>query len=373
MLQSIREFALARCEADELVRVRAAHRRCVLERSQLAAAHLRDARSAQMLDALAADVAEHRSAIASAFADGDPGYVLRLAAALYWFWYRRGFIEEGIEAITGALAACERSGHEADGATLAAALAGLGGLYYLSGDPVRGAESTERAAGVAADAGDQATGAWMRTWTTYMHAVVTASPATAAAARAAVAEVSAAGHPWQLAEALMIEGMILRFVNRLDAARDALREAVSVAERCGHRWPVASASWTLARCAMDTGDPTDARTALRTMQTALESDGDVTSWLVMVHLAAAIAAGSGRADDGARLLGAVRALGGRIGFLPEAMDPVDAPREAAAVRAALSERDFDAGLAAGAAMTRAEVNALVSAVGAEPTRTLSGS
>ncbi|WP_290055423.1 hypothetical protein, partial [Nocardia nova] len=71
--------------------------------------------------------------------------------------------------------------------------------------------------------------------------------------------------------------------------------------------------------------------------------------------------------------GAVRALGGRIGFLPEAMDPMDAPREAAAVRAALSERDFDTGLAAGAAMTRAEVNTLVSAVGAEPTRTLSGS
>ncbi|MFF4027621.1 MULTISPECIES: BTAD domain-containing putative transcriptional regulator [Nocardia] len=372
MLQSIREFAMARCEADELVRVRAAHRRCVLERSQLAATHLRDARSAQMLDALGTDVAEHRSAIASAFADGDPGYVLRLAAALYWFWYRRGFIEEGIEAITSALAACERCGHEVDGATLASALAGLGGLYYLSGDPVRGAESTERAARVATDAGDHATAAWMRTWTTYMHAVVTASPATASAARAAVAEVSAAGHPWQLAEALMIEGMILRFVNRLDAARDALREAVSVAERCGHRWPVASASWTLARCAMDTGDPTDARTALRTMQTALESDGDVTSWLVMVHLAAAIAARSGRADDGARLLGAVRALGGRIGFLPEAMDPTDAPREAAAVRTALSEREFDAGLAAGAVMTRAEVNALVSAVGAEPTRTLSG-
>ncbi|MGV9661522.1 AfsR/SARP family transcriptional regulator [Nocardia niigatensis] len=366
MLQSIREFALARCEADELERVRAAHRRTVLERSRAGSAQLRDARSAQMLDVLGADIAEQRSAIASAFAAGEPGYVLQLAAALYWFWYRCGFIEEGIAAITSGLSASEAAGHEVDRSTLSAALAGLGGLYYLSGDPVRGAEATERAARAAADAGDRATAAWMRSWTIYMRAVVAPSTEWADAARAAVTATAAAGRPWQLAEALMIEGMILRFANRPDAAREALREAVSVAERCGHRWPVASASWTLARCAMDTGDEADARTALRTMQTALESDGDVTSWLVMAHLAAALAARSHRPADGARLLGAVRALGGRIGFLPEVMDPMDAPREAAAVRAALPAADFAAGLAAGATMTRDEVNALVSAIGAEP-------
>ncbi|WP_433566490.1 AfsR/SARP family transcriptional regulator [Nocardia sp. CA-151230] len=366
MLQSIREFALARCEPDELARVRAAHRRTVLDRSRAAAAHLRDARSAQLLDALSADVAEQRSAIASAFAAGDPGYVLRLAAALYWFWYRHGFIGEGIAAITGALAATTPPGHGVDGPTLSAALGGLGGLYYLSGDPVRAVEATERAVHVAAETDDRATAAWMRSWTTYMRAVAAPSTAAADAARAAVAEAGAVARPWQLAEALMIEGMILRFTEGPDAARDTLREAVSVAERCGHRWPVASASWTLARCAMAAGDAADARTALRTMQTTLELDGDVTSWLVMVHMAAALAAWWGRPADGARLLGAVRALGGRIGFLPEVMDPLDAPRDAAAVRAALPPADFDAGLAAGASMTRAEVNALVSAIAAEP-------
>ncbi|MGW4350593.1 hypothetical protein ACWELJ_00740, partial [Nocardia sp. NPDC004582] len=91
------------------------------------------------------------------------------------------------------------------------------------------------------------------------------------------------------------------------------------------------------------------------------------SWLVMAQLAAALAARAGRPADGARLLGAVRALGGRIGFLPEVMDPVDAVREAAEVRSALSAAEFDAGVAAGARLTRAEVNALVSTIAAEPT------
>ncbi|GAB3206154.1 BTAD domain-containing putative transcriptional regulator [Nocardia tengchongensis] len=366
MLQSIREFALAHCESDELERVRAAHRRCVLERSRAVADQLRDARSAQLMDALSADVAEHRSAIVSAFGAGEPEYVLRLAAALHWFWYRRGLIEEGIAAITGALAVTEPPWHGVDAATLSHALGGLGGLHYLSGDPRRGAAATGRATQVAGEAGDLDTAAWMRSWTTYMGAMVDPAPEAVAAAASAVAGARLDGRPWQLAEALMIEGMILRFANRPDAARAALREAVAVAERCGHRWSGASASWTLARCALEAGEDAEARTALRTMQTALERDGDVTSWLVMVQSAAALAAHSGRAADGARLLGAVRALGGRIGFLPEVMDPVDAAREAAAVRSALPATEFEAGLTAGASMTRAEVNDLVSAIGAEP-------
>ncbi|MGW4355394.1 BTAD domain-containing putative transcriptional regulator, partial [Nocardia sp. NPDC004582] len=266
MLQSIREFALARCEAEELERVRAAHRRCVLERAEGAAVHLRDARAAALLDSLGADVAEHRAAIASAFAVGDPGYVLRLAAALHWFWYRRGFIAEGIVAITGALDAREASGHGVEPGTLSLALGGLGGLRYLSGDPLRGAAATAQAERTAAAAGDLDTAAWMRSWTTYMRAIAEPTPETAAAASGAVASARADARPWQLAEALMIEGMILRFTNRPEAARDALREAVAVAERCGHRWSEASASWSACR-ARTFGRKAESATKAPTMAT----------------------------------------------------------------------------------------------------------
>lgn len=98
------------------------------------------------------------------------------------------------------------------------------------------------------------------------------------------------------------------------------------------------------------------------MHTAVELDGDVTSWLVMAHLAAALATRTDRPADGARLLGAVRALGIRVGFQPEVMDPVDAAHEAAAVENALSPPAFEASLAAGAMMSRDEVNVLVSSI-----------
>ncbi|WP_433672842.1 BTAD domain-containing putative transcriptional regulator [Nocardia sp. CA-136227] len=362
LLQTIREFALTRCEAGELERARAAHRQCVLERAQAAAAHLRDARSAQSMDTLNRDVAEHRAAIASAFAAGDPAYVLRLAAALYWFWYRRGFIEEGIPAITTALASSEPPDHGVDAATLSLALGGLGGLHYLSGDPVRGVAMAERAASIANAEGDRDTATWMRTWTTYLRAVADPTRDTAADAAMAVAVARRDGRPWQLADALMVEGRILRYADRPVAARAALTEAIAVAERCGHRLTVASASWTLTRCALEADDHAEARSALRTMHTAVELDGDVTSWLVMAHLAAALATRADRPADGARLLGAVRALGIRIGFHPEVMDPIDAAREAAAVENALSPSEFEASLAAGATMSRDQVNVLVGSI-----------
>ena len=86
----------------------------------------------------------------------------------------------------------------------------------------------------------------------------------------------------------------------------------------------------------------------------------MTSWLVLMHTAAAVLAGAGRPAEAAVLAGAVQSLGGRIGFLPEWMDPIDGPREAAAVRDALSAQDYALHAARGADLDRAQVNALLS-------------
>ncbi|MHC3370000.1 hypothetical protein ACYAFX_23895 [Rhodococcus aetherivorans] len=182
---------------------------------------------------------------------------------------------------------------------------------------------------------------------------------------------------WQRADALLIEGMILRFLGDPQRAQQVLREAVATAERCGHGWAVGSASWTLMRTAMDVGDTDAALDAVRVMQPVLEAERDVTSWLVLVHSAAALVARLGTPDVGAMLLGAVRALGGRIGFLPEVMDPVDGPREAAVVRDALGDAEFERCASLGAGLDRDEVSALLARlcrtghVGAQPE--LSGS
>jgi hypothetical protein len=66
--------------------------------------------------------------------------------------------------------------------------------------------------------------------------------------------------------------------------------------------------------------------------------------------------------EAAVLAGAVQSLGGRIGFLPEGMDPIDGPREAAAVRDALSAQDYALHSARGADLDRAQINALLSSL-----------
>ena len=54
-------------------------------------------------------------------------------------------------------------------------------------------------------------------------------------------------------------------------------------------------------------------------------------------------------------------LGGRVGFDPERMDPVDGPREAADVRAALDADAYAAAVDAGRQLAREEVDDLLRA------------
>lgn len=377
MLQTIREFALERVDASERDRTAVVHRRFVLRRALAATPHLRGSRARQTFDALTADIAEHRAAAASAAAAGDAVYLLELAGALYWFWYRRGHIREGLGVISAGLGAVEGSAAVVPDATLSSALTGLGGLTYLAGDPATAAAALLRSAETAARTGDAVTEAWMRSWWAYCSAITGPSEEFLRAAHESADVLRREGAVWQRADALLIEGMILRFLGRPERAQQVLREAVETGERCGHGWAVGSASWTLMRTAMDVGDTDAALDAVRVMQPVLEAEGDVTSWLVLVHSAAALVARLGTPDVGAMLLGAVRALGGRIGFLPEVMDPVDGPREVAVVRDALGGTEFERYVGLGAGLDRAEVSALLDRlcrtghVGAQPE--LSGS
>lgn len=90
------------------------------------------------------------------------------------------------------------------------------------------------------------------------------------------------------------------------------------------------------KTALDQGDGRRALELTRELQNMLERHVDVTSWLVLLHTAAHALVLAGRADRAAVLMGAVDATGRRVGFPPEAMDPLDGPREAGALLASLS-------------------------------------
>ena len=108
MLEVVREYASERLEADEDVTVRAAHAayyRTVAEDAELG---LKSAEQQRWRDRLEAELDNLRAALAwttdgeaaSSYQDG-----LRIAGALWYFWFQRGFLTEGRRWLAAVLAA----------------------------------------------------------------------------------------------------------------------------------------------------------------------------------------------------------------------------------------------------------------------------
>ncbi|WFR71805.1 hypothetical protein P9209_24265 [Prescottella defluvii] len=103
MLATIRQFARDQADDAESIAIRATHRDFVLARVEAVSAALHTSRGRQAIRLLAADQAEHRAALESAFAVDDGQYALDLAGRLAWFWYRTGNIGEGLQFLRTAL------------------------------------------------------------------------------------------------------------------------------------------------------------------------------------------------------------------------------------------------------------------------------
>ncbi|SEL92290.1 ATP-binding protein [Rhodococcus maanshanensis] len=360
MLQTIKHFAWQRSDPAERELSEARHRTHVLARVSARQSALYGAKSAEVMRELSADQAEHRAALVSALAAGEAHYALELAGGLYWFWYRMGRIGEGLGFLQSALDAVAADPSPPEPRLFARAMAGVASLTYLTGNRAAASDAARESAAAWEAAGDLAEAARLRAWCGYFLSMDGNLDAGLDLVREGAATAHALGSGFAEADARMVLGMVLRNDGRPQEARAELETAIAVAERIGNAWSVSSSTWALMKTSMDAGDVSSAMSAARHMQSVLEEDGDVTSWLVLMHTSAAVLAGAGHPVEAAVLAGAVQSLGGRIGFLPEGMDPIDGPREAAAVRDALSAREYARHTARGAGLDRAQINALLS-------------
>ncbi|MFE3289329.1 BTAD domain-containing putative transcriptional regulator [Rhodococcus sp. NPDC059234] len=360
MLQTIRAFALDKAAPAERARSEAAHRVHVLARVNAAHAALYGTHSAAIMRELSDDQAEHRAALVSALAVGDAHYALELSGGLYWFWYRMGRIGEGLGFLTAALDAVAAGRRAPEPRFLARAQSGIASLTYLTGDRAGAARAARSAADAWEVSGDAAEAARLTAWLGYFLSMDGAHDEGLDIVRRSAERARDLGSDFAEADARLVLGMVLRTSGRPAEARAALATSIAIADRIGNRWAVGSSIWAMMKSAMDVGDLESAMSSARDMQAVLEVDGDVTSWLVLIHTAAAVLAGAGRPVEAAVLAGAVHAQGSRIGFLPERMDPVDGPREAAAVRDALTVEDYRRHTAVGAELGRAQINAMLS-------------
>ncbi|GLW05219.1 hypothetical protein Misp01_03490 [Microtetraspora sp. NBRC 13810] len=355
LLGTLRDFATTRQDPAELAGAQAAHRAWVLARAEAAEARLRGHRAVPAIRLLIADQPEHRAAFTTALLAGDGEYALRLCAALSWFWYRRGHVAEGL----GRLATAMELTREAAPGVRARAQLGVAGLSYLAGNFPAAHQAARDAAESARTAGDLMSEGQGLTYRALFGGLC-GVPTAVADARAALDLSRLTGVAWLEAEALMALGMLLTLGGEVAEGRGTLKDSIAVAAACEHRFVQASSTWLLVKTDLGLGEAEHALAVGAPMLRLLDDDGDLTSWLVIAHTLAAALAESGRPAEGARVLGAVRAIGARVGFSPLEMDPVDAPRQAEAVRRGLSAGEFDECLRQGAALPQARVHSLLS-------------
>jgi predicted ATPase/DNA-binding SARP family transcriptional activator len=331
LLETLREFADRQLPIEERTTLADAHGRWCADLADEAERHLRTEADEPWWERLRAEQHNMRAAIRHALERGQHEIALRIVSSLAWYWFRQGPVGEGRQWLSAVL---DLTGDAPD---LLRARAHLGRamLSYLAGDAVHAREDLNRSAELNADGADPAVRAIVEIYLSYFEAAF--GDADAAQRRMVTARrLAAAAPPWVHPEVCMTLGQLARARGKLREADELLLAGRKMALAAGHRWCASSCGWIAAKARLDAGRPAHAAALLGPVIVELAAAGDRTSLLAGLHTMAAIGAALGRSEDGAMLLGAVDAIGERIGYSPVRMDPIDAERHRALVRQRLS-------------------------------------
>ncbi|MEV0970671.1 AfsR/SARP family transcriptional regulator [Microtetraspora glauca] len=352
ILETIRRYAERLLTGDERRRWADRHVAWANELAETANRRLRSFDADVWMRRLQHEQANMRAALGHAMATGDVDSALRLACALSWYWYRTGHGHEGIGWLTRALDAAG-----ADHPGRGQALVGRAMLRYLVGDAFGGNEDVVQASEEGERTGEIEVVARALPYRAYFQQLTGNPGRSQELIQEAARLIPSVGLPWIEAEMMMIRGQITRATGDFRLAAAQLIQAADIADLCGHDWASVSSWWIAAKVSMDLGDAERAIRQAAHAVVQLDRRLDVTSWLAGVHVLAGALGMAGQPMEGAVLLGAVEAIGGRVGYSPAAMDPVDGPRNVAAVRSALPEETYADAVAMGASLSRDDVTA----------------
>ncbi|KXK60623.1 hypothetical protein AWW66_17850 [Micromonospora rosaria] len=365
MLESIRHYAVGLLPEADRAAARGRHQAWLLGLVETAEQWLLTADGAHWMQRLRRERDNISAALEAALEAGNALGAARICGALAWFWFRTGQITEGTRWGRAAEAALldriADAGAEQGELLLARArlLLAVGGVTYLTGDHAAAVAVFRTSAQLCERVGARDTHATAATYLASMTMMSGDVPGALTLADQAVALAEAIDQPGIRAEALTVRGQISRVCGDLDRAHRELTEANRLARACGHWWAVLSSGWAGSKVSVDQGRPEQAVATLCALAVETDPGIDRASWLALVHSLAGALARTGRAGDGAVLLGTVAALGATIGYFPERMDPFDAPGNTRAVREALGEPAYRAGLAEGARLGWAELVTLL--------------
>ncbi len=146
---------------------------------------------------------------------------------------------------------------------------------------------------------------------------------------------------------LLITGQVQRASGRSRVAIELLGRAGALASRCGHEWVMLMAPVVAAKVQLDLRQGAAAMAALLPAVRRSAAGGDPVSLLIAVSVAAGAAAALGADAMGARIIGAVDAIGRRYGFDPRANEPADFELYRRRVREGLTTEEWRRSYASG--------------------------
>jgi predicted ATPase/DNA-binding CsgD family transcriptional regulator len=246
-LEPVRQYAAARlADAGEEDLTRWRHARAFLARAETIEPMLFEPKAEQHCDLLEFDRPDHDAALGWFLSCGAAGEAQRLAAALYFFWYTRGWFVTGLQWLRAALAA------EApvEPPVRLRAEVGLAQLAFIAGDFLASVAAIESALPVARLLGDDvvlarclATAGWVWWFPDPERSAALFEEGLAAARRS--------DDGWARSTGLAGLGWARCFAARFDAAIGPLQDAIQLTARSGRRQFFAMA--LLGRAAVELG------------------------------------------------------------------------------------------------------------------------
>jgi tetratricopeptide (TPR) repeat protein len=352
MLETIREFALARLDASEDgPGVRRRHELRFRDLTELVGPHLTGPDQRRWLDELSREHDNIRAALRRAI-DGDEGETaLRTAGPIWRFWYARGHLEEGRRWLQAALGL---PSSRRPTMPRARALTALGGIAYWQGDFDTALRSYEEALDIHRALGDRAAMVEALLDVGEVRAVKGDPASGVALMEESLALARDLGDRRGEAWALWAHATARMFTGDLDASRDLLEESLRIFQEVGHdTWGWGNALGGLGGLAALRGDPTEAR---KLTFESLALYGEQVNPVIITGLLrfrSLLANQLGQHERAARLAGAEAAWRGKVGGrVPEAFFPYEDPSQAAARQ--LSDEAFQRAWAEGQAMSLAE-------------------
>jgi non-specific serine/threonine protein kinase len=357
MLETVREFGLEQLAASgELAVVRSAHAAHYLELAEAAANSAAGAGGGDWLPRLAAEQADLRAALDWLDDTGETDASLRLASALWHYWYRHGDLTEGRTRLERALAAASS---EADPAVLARALRGAGVLAWQGADYDQSRQRLEAALAAYRAVDDRLGAAWALNSLGCLYATLAETEPAESLLREALAIFDRLGDAVGIAQLTANLGELAEVTGRHDLAVEQLGAALTMWRALDDRVGAARAQVFLGQALLARDDATRAEVVLRDAIVAIRAIGYEQLLPAALRAVAQLAARRGAYAAAARWCGAEDGVREALGMELPAARRAGYERTIAAARESLGEAAFAAARASGRADPEGVIAALI--------------